>query len=403
MSKLQHQYHWQGINPKGIKCNGTLSADSKHNAIKTLKHKRIFILQVKKIRSKKLFFYSHYLTDKQRLDLTQALYWLIQTGIPLVDALILMSNSYKNAKIKQMLLTISTKLSEGNSFFSALSNHPKSFPLQYRKLIHAGEQAGCLESMLKHLINYQEQLNNLKSKITKALIYPISIVIITILMTIGLLTFVIPQFQHIYQSFNAKLPTLTLTLISISNKIIYHPTITLAFPMIILITLVTAVKKTRRGKNLFFKLLLTIPFFRQLIILTNVAKWSQTLATTLNSGIQLIDALHISNQAIANLYFQREMTTIEHQIMTGVSLKHATDSSTLLPTRVKQLIAIGENTDALLPIMQKIAMLYLQTMNDSLDRLSKLVEPVIMITVAMGISGIIIAMYLPIFRMGNII
>jgi len=269
-------------------------------------------------------------------------------------------------------------------------------------LIEAGEQSGCLTEMIQQLISYEEKITQLKSKILKSMIYPVSVIIIAILLFIGLVIFVIPHFQQMYQSFNAKLPFLTQQLINMSQHLMHHwllISLTIIFPAYVFYI----AYKNYLAFNIFIKrILIKLPLIKNIIINFNIVMWSQIFATTLTAGIPFIDALKISNSSITNALFKAEMISLEDNLISGVSLQESIQSLKILPLRAKQLIIIGENTDNLLPIINKLAALYHQILDDLLDHLSKLVEPVIMILLSIGVAGFIIAMYLPIFEMGNI-
>jgi len=400
-SKLIH-YYWEGVDQNGFKISGSAKLHSKKALIDQLQNKQIILLSVKKQQSKIILSSNKSFTQKQRLNFTQELFWLLKTGTQLTEALSLQAEACQNGVMRKILIDIKLQIDNGNSFSSALKIYRNEFSNQYINLIEAGEQSGCLTEMIQQLISYEEKITQLKSKILKSMIYPVSVIIIAILLFIGLVIFVIPHFQQMYQSFNAKLPFLTQQLINMSQHLMHHwllISLTIIFPAYVFYI----AYKNYLAFNIFIKrILIKLPLIKNIIINFNIVMWSQIFATTLTAGIPFIDALKISNSSITNALFKAEMISLEDNLISGVSLQESIQSLKILPLRAKQLIIIGENTDNLLPIINKLAALYHQILDDLLDHLSKLVEPVIMILLSIGVAGFIIAMYLPIFEMGNI-
>lgn len=397
------QFKWIGIDTSGIKVSGKLFADTKHDVYKTLENNHITILSVKKINAFFTFSITKKFTDKDILDFTQQLLVLLQAGVPLVNALTLIASTSSHVIYQNTVNAIKEKIISGASFSAALSDFSEYFNQTFCKMIAAGEQSEQLETVLFELVRNQENQIQIRGKILKALLYPISVIVIAIGITIGLLIFVIPQFRVIYDNFGAKLPTMTCDLIGISHTISQNGLLIVVTTSFVLILINTLFKKNDRYKNRFYDLIFKLPMFRSLMITAQIARWSQLLAMTLSSGISLIDALQITNQAISQPLLQKQLQQVRESVIAGKSLHTALNVCHFFPERAKTMIAIGENADALSVMMQKIALFYQHQLNETLDRLSKLLEPVIMITVATFVSGLIIAMYLPIFRMGNVI
>ena len=403
MTFNQPQFHWIGINANGNKISGKLFSTNKNTAVKKLIADNITMLSIKKTNPFYSLAHNKKFTPKHRLDFTQQLLLLIQAGIPLVDALSLIANTSSQNTYQNIIITIKEKIIKGENFSAALSYFSGYFDKTFCKMIAVGEQSGQLESVLIQLIENQENRIQMQSKINKALFYPISVCCIAIAITIGLLIFVIPQFRAIYENFGAELPAMTRHLISISHALTENGIVYLILTILFIFTIKLFLIKNHHLKNTLQFIIFKIPFVQSVMITQQIARWSQLLAMTLSSGIPLIDALQITNQAISQPLLQRQLQKVRDSVITGKSLHNALDHCCFFPERAKTMIAIGENADALSIMMKRVAIFYQHKLNETLDGLSKLLEPVIMITVASFVSGLIIAMYLPIFRMGSVI
>lgn len=397
------EFTWIGINKDGNKTSGKLLSETKITACNTLENNGITVLFIKKINPFFSFSLAKKLTQKDMLDFTQQLLLLLEAGIPLVNALTLIANTSSHCVYRNMLNVIIEKIISGVQFSNALSDFPAYFNKTYCKMIAAGEQSSQLETVLAALAKNQESRLTMRGKIIKALLYPVSVIFVALGVTIGLLVFVIPQFRALYDNFGAKLPLMTRYLITISHYLTQHGLWIILATFFFLISTHIVFRKSSHLNNIIFDFIFKIPIFRSVIITEQIARWSQLLAMTLSSGIPLIEALQITNRAISPPLLQKQLQQVREYVITGQSLHTALNVCRFFPERAKTMIAIGENADALSIMMQKMAIFYQHQLNETLDRLSKLLEPVIMMAVASLVSGLIIAMYLPIFRMGNII
>lgn len=394
-------YQWTGIDLSGKKTSGNINAKNRNHALLLLSEHAIAVLSIRKIQM--IFSHAKKTSPKDRLDFTQQLQLFLQAGIPLSDALSLIANTSSHHAISQIIAQIKEKIISGMRFSAALQSFPAVFDPTYCQLIAAGEESGELEKVLTQIIDNLEQALHFKNKIVKALFYPISILIIAIVITIGLLIFVIPQFSAIYSNFNAQLPSMTRVLIFASNIIMHHTIEIICTLVIFILCLYLFYKKCLERNITIQNYLFLIPPYRSFVMTKEIAHWSRLLSITLQSNIPLSDALTIAHHVISNLKIQQQMTTVMQQVNAGKSLYAALDFCPYFPIRAKYLISAGENADALNIMMTKISLIYTQKLDRVLDHLSKLLEPVIMIAVASVISGLIIAMYLPIFRMGSVI
>ncbi|OGT46830.1 MAG: hypothetical protein A3E82_05400 [Gammaproteobacteria bacterium RIFCSPHIGHO2_12_FULL_38_11] len=398
MSKRIMCYTWTGINIIGKKISGTINAANKTIAKEKLEKTNLTVLSLK-INNFTLSFTKKRFTPKNRFDFTQQLHLLLQASIPLADALELIANTADNMQIKTMSTSLKEKIISGISFSEALNTYSSIFEKAFCQMISAGEQSGKLEIVLAQLLENQEHVFKIKNNIAKALFYPSCILLIAFIISIGLLIFVIPQFSLIYNNFGAKLPIMTRCLISTSHYLCQQG----IYYLIIIFLIAVILKRTITEKNRMQQFVFKLPFYQSLLVTHEIAQWSQLIAMTLSAGISLIDALHIANQAITQSRLQAQMQQVRETVIIGKSLYAALDLCHFFPMRAKTMINIGENSDALPYMMEKISSFYQQQLNETLERLSKLLEPVIMLIVSGFVSGLIVAMYLPIFRMGSVI
>ena len=397
------EFTWCGINASGKKISGNLFAKNKQVAQERLSSEQISILSIQKKLQWMSLSGSTKFSHKQRLDFTQQLQLLLQSGIPLVDALSLTADNSPDKNTQTLITKIKEKILAGNPFSKALSEFPQFFDNTYCQMILIGEQSGQLEFVLSQLIENQEQHALMKNKIAKALFYPATVLCIAILISIGLLIFVIPQFSSIYQNFGAQLPTMTVTLIHVSNLITNHAIMILFYIALLALLIQFGFKKNKALKNNIQQILFRITPYRSLYMTKQIAQWSRLMGMMLPTGIPLIEALQIANHMIDQSHLQKQMQSVQKGIIDGESLHTALNHCSHFPKRAKHLISIGENADALDVMMKRISIIYQKKFETTLDHLSKLLEPVIMIAVASLISSLIIAMYLPIFRMGSVI
>lgn len=396
-------FSWTGIDTEGEKVSGEINAENKGAAKKILEENGLVLLTLIPIRKKFLLTSMRTLTKNEQIDFIQQILLLLQSGVSLADTLALMQTSSDNNIVRALCGKLREKITNGTSFSAALSNFPYYFDDVFCQMIAAGEETGRLEEVLSQLMNDQEQRLLIKRKISKILFYPITVLSIAIIIAIGLLLFVIPQFTSIYHNFNAQLPEMTRAMIHLSLILRHDSMLILIFFMMVIFLFrknkLLSIQLSSRINSIFFR----FPPIRALSMTKQVSRWSQLLSMTLFSGIALIDALSIANHAISQPTLKIQMNHVRESVIKGKSLRLSLDHCPHFPMRAKSMVAIGENSDALGEMLKKIAAIYQQQWDDSLDRLSKLLEPVIMIIVASFVSSLIVAMYLPIFKMGNAI
>ncbi len=394
---------WHGINHKGLRVSGQQQAPNVNTVkINLIKH-GITPLKIKRQTKHIISRRNQKISNKAIADFTSQLAMLLQTHIPLSEALQIIAEGYKPSALKTMVLSLKKQLESGNTFSNALQQFPKHFNTIYCGLTHAGEQSGTLTTLLSELADYQKRMLTLKNKVAKALFYPIIVLVIAVCITTGLLVFVVPQFQNVFANFGAKLPWFTQCVIKLSDLV-------QQYGLTMLVSLFAVVLSFRflLARSLSFKrnldvFLLKLPLIGNIIKTATLARLLRILATTTRSGIPLIDALTLANKSMTHYRYKQAMNNIISEVSAGTALNQAMNNSRLFPARAIQMIAIGEQSGSLDIMLEEIAKLYQTLLDNILDYLSKLLEPAIMMILAVLTGGLVIAMYLPIFKMGAVI
>src|SRR3990167_10319674 len=319
----QSAFTWIGIDAAGIKVSGKLFSETRNTVCAKLENSHITVLSIKKINPLFSLSMTKKFTVKERLDFTHQLRLLMQAGVPLTEALSLIANTASHPIYQNTVNRIKEKIIAGTCFSAALSQFPEYFDTTYCKMIAVGEQSGQLEMILEQLIENQENHQQIHGKITKALFYPISVTFIAMAITAGLLIFVIPQFRAIYDNFGAQLPMTTRLLIAMSDYLQKNGLFLIMFITPIILLTNYFFKKNDRLKNPLRHLIFKIPMVKSILITGQIARWSQLLSMSLSSGIPLIDALQITNQAISQTLLQTQLCKVRESVMTGKSFQSA--------------------------------------------------------------------------------
>jgi len=291
----------------------------------------------------------------------------------------------------------------GSSFSAALQKNPQQFDSLFCNLIYAGEQSGCLELMLENIAVYKERLESLKSKVKKALIYPVAVIAIALIITVILLLFVVPQFKAIFQSFGAPLPALTCAVIAISDFIFHYGWLLLLIAFTGFIGLLHYWKRSEKFRLAFDKAQLKIPIIGQILTKAAIARFARTLSITFAAGLPLADALLSVAGTTGNLLYQQATGKIQAEVATGQQLGRAMQLTQLFPTMTLQMVTIGEESGTLDKMLAKVADFYEAEVNNAVDSLSSLLEPMIMVILGVLIGSLVVALYLPIFKLGSVI
>ncbi|PUA29031.1 MAG: type II secretion system protein F [Cellvibrio sp. 79] len=328
---------------------------------------------------------------------------MMKAGVPLVQAFEIVADGLENPNLRKMVLQIKDSVAAGGGFANALREHPKYFDDLFCNLVDSGEQSGALETMLDRIATYKEKTEALKAKIKKALTYPIAVVIVAIVVTGILLVKVVPQFAETFSGFGADLPAFTLFVLHLSELAQAY----WLYILVIMIGSVFAVKELARRSPQFAymidKYILKLPIIGQIIYLSILARFARTLATTFAAGVPLIDALTSVAGAAGNKIYADAIIRVREDVSTGIQLNTALKARGIFPTLLIQMAAIGEESGALDAMLDKVAVYYEEAVDNMVDTLTSLLEPIIMSVLGVLVGGLLIAMYLPIFQLGAVV
>lgn len=396
-------YLWIGIHTSGKSVRGKILAQNSAVANVLLYKQGITVRYIYINRLACLSFNHRRITSKLITDLTQQLETLLNAGFPLTDALYTLQKGQTHKPLYDLLNTLQETIKAGHPFSLALKKYPHLFNPLFCNLIKLGEQSGELNSVLSLLLRHRQELDLLQKKIKKALAYPLTVLSISMLITASLLIFVVPQFESLFKSFHAELPPLTNTMITLSHHIRTHA-------LHIILGLLFSFYALRFGYqfDIRFRLYLDsyalmIPYVGGIIRKTAIARFSKTLAMSLNAGLTLTEALSAVSDITGNKAYQNSILKIKEHVLCGGSLHSAMEACHLFPSALSHMIAVGEEAGRLDPMLHQISEQYQRLLNDTVSSLEHILEPCLMVLLGTLIGGLIIAMYLPIFQLGTII
>ncbi|MFB3045051.1 MAG: type II secretion system F family protein [Acidiferrobacterales bacterium] len=391
-------FQWEGVDKKGKKIKGEMDAASVAFVNAMLRRQGISPVRVKK-RATALFSTKKKITPKDVSIFTRQLATMMAAGIPVAQAFDIVAKGHENPSMRALVTAIKQDIESGTSMTEAMSKHPLYFDELYCNLVQAGEAAGILDTILDKLAIYKEKIEALKSKIKSALFYPTAVIVVAFLITSILMIFVIPQFESLFKGFGADLPAFTKMVIDISDVFtewwwaIFGGIIgTVSF-------FSYSYKRSMKMQHTMDRLLLRAPIIGEIIRKATIARFTRTLATMFAAGVPLVEALDSVAGASGNrVYFEATMD-IKAEVTTGTQLQAAMAATELFPNMVVQMIAIGEESGELDTMLNKVADIYEGEVDDAVNGLSSLLEPIIMAFLGIVIGGLVVAMYLPIFKL----
>lgn len=398
------EYSYEGKGSKGQRVTGTIIAKSPGIAKALLKKQGITLTKLKT----NSFFKINKQNNKKikAEDITifiRQLATMLNAGLPLVQALQAIIEGLEKIALKTIIINVKDNVESGIAFSTALKRHPKEFDELLCNLVEAGELSGTLDQMLDRIALYKERNDYLKKKIKKAMYYPITVLIIAIIVTTILLIKVVPTFKDLFSGFGAELPAFTLLVLSISETLQEHG-LKILLAIIICLNLTIYSYKTKPNiRHLLQKFTLKIPILGPILRKAIIARFARTLSTTFAAGVPLTDALTAVAKASGNIIFFNAIIQIRENVSAGQQMKLAVQNSGLFPSMVIQMVAIGEESGALEEMLAKIATIFEQEVDTSVDGLTTLLEPIIMLILGVLVGGLVIAMYLPIFKLGTIL
>ncbi|WP_018692080.1 type II secretion system F family protein [Algicola sagamiensis] len=401
--KIPDTYTWVGVNRKGKKIEGEMQGGSILEIKGLLRKQGITPSKVKK-KPKPLFGESKgKITGKDMATLSRQIATMLLAGVSLIQAIEMLAKSAPTPAMKSLLQDIYAQVASGRNMSEAIREHPDHFDELYCDLVASGEQSGALDIVFDRIATYKEKSEALKSKIKKALFYPIAVLFIAMAVTVIMLVFVIPQFEEIYQSFDAELPGFTQMVINISHGLRDNAAIWVVSIAAIVIGFKMAHKNSEKFRYKVDEMSLKIPAIGAILDKAAVARFSRTLSTTFAAGVPLVEALESAAGASGNLTYKEAILSVSADVQTGSPLAISMASTAKFPDMVLQMVGVGEESGALDDMLAKVASIYEQEVDDAVDGLASIIEPMMMTFIAVLMGGLIIAMYLPVFKLGEIV
>ena len=388
---------WEGKDKAGKIVRGEMRAQGEALVNATLRRQGILVTKVKRQRVGR----GGKVKEKDLALFTRQLATMMKAGVPLLQAFDIVGKGASNPAVARLLLDIKTEVETGSSLAAAFRKYPLYFDNLYCNLVQAGEQAGILETLLDRLATYKEKILAIKSKIKSALFYPVAIIAVAFIITAIIMIFVIPAFKSVFSSFGADLPGPTLFVMAISDYFVQYWWLIFGVLGGTIYGFLEAWKRSLSVQIFMDRLALRLPIFGEVIRKSTIARWTRTLATMFAAGVPLVEALDSVGGAAGNYVYLVATKQIQAEVSGGTSLTVSMQNANVFPSMVIQMCSIGEETGALDSMLGKVADFYEAEVDDAVEALSSLMEPLIMVVLGTLIGGMVVAMYLPIFKLGG--
>lgn len=392
-------FEWEGKDRNGKTVRGELRAVGENQAQATLRRQGILIQKIKKRKMAS----AKRIKPKDIALFTRQLATMMKAGVPLLQSFDIVGRGNPNPSVSKLLNDIRTDVETGTSLSAAFRKHPMYFNALYCNLVEAGEAAGILEDLLDRLATYMEKTEGIKSKVRSALMYPTAVVVVAFIVIAVIMIFVIPAFKEVFSSFGADLPAPTLAVIAMSEFFVAYWWLIFGGIGGGLYFFMQAWKRNEKVQRFMDKLLLKVPVFGVLVEKSVVARWTRTLSTMFAAGVPLVDALDSVGGASGNTLYADATAKIQQEVSTGTSLTMAMTNAQIFPSMVLQMCAIGEESGSIDHMLGKAADFYEAEVDDMVAGLSSLMEPIIIVFLGTIIGGIVVSMYLPIFKLGQVV
>ena len=396
-----YEYAWTGTDRRGKKIKGKMRAandavvraDLRRQGVNPVKVQKLITFNIGKPK----------ITTGDIAVFSRQLATMMKSGVPLVQALDIVGKGHNNPAMQELVLSIKADIEGGTSLTNALRKHPLYFDDLFCNLVEAGEQAGVLETLLDRIATYKEKTESIKKKIKKALIYPAAVLSVGILVTAIILIFVVPVFEELFQSFGAELPAFTQLVVDMSRYIRDNWVFIILGIAAVTIILANVWKRSPKFRETIDRLMLKSPVFGSIMHKSALARFARTTSTMFAAGVPMVEALDSVAGATGSVVYGNAVREMREDIATGQSLRLAMEQQQLFPHMVKQMVAIGEESGSLDDMLSKVADFYEEEVDNAVDALSSLMEPMIMVILGTLVGGLVIAMYLPIFKLGTAI
>jgi len=399
LASTMEAYVWEGTDKRGVKMKGEVMAKNA-NLLKAELRKQGINPTVVKPKPKPLFGAAGSAVSAQDIAIfSRQIATMMKSGVPMVQSFEIIGGGQKNPRMKELLDGVRFEIEGGSSLSEAISKYPVQFDELYRNLVRAGESAGVLDTVLDTIASYKENIETLKGKIKKALFYPAIVFAVAIGVSAVLLIFVVPQFQNVFKSFGADLPPFTLLIVGASNFLIAWWWLVLFIIAGVITGLVMLKNRSLAFAHFIDTMILKLPVIGQIMHNSAVARFARTLAVTFKAGVPLVEALETVAGACGNVVYEKAVYRIREDVSVGYPVNVAMRQVNLFPHMVIQMTAIGEEAGALDTMLYKVAEFYEQEVNNAVDTLSSLIEPLVMIVIGGIVGCMVIGMYLPIFKL----
>jgi type IV pilus assembly protein PilC len=393
-------FQWEGMDKKGQKIKGRTLAQSEQALRVELRRQGVAPTRIKKqtgqvgggkVNSGDIAVFSRQLAT------------MLAAGIPLVQAFEIVGAGHDKQSVQKLVLDIKADIEGGTSLHEALAKHPLYFDDLFVNLVEAGEQAGALDTMLEKIATYKEKTEAIKKKVKKALFYPAAVLVVAVIVTIILLIFVIPQFEDLFKGFGADLPAFTQAVINLSKAVQKYGILMAAFVGAGVFAFIYTKKRSRKMREFLDRAMLKFPVIGPILNKAAIARYARTLSTMFQAGVPLVEALESVAGACGNIVFEDAVLKMRDEVATGQRLQRAMENTGIFPNMVVQMIAVGEESGSLDTMSGKVASFYEEDVDNAVDSMSSLLEPLIMAILGVLVGSLVIAMYLPIFKLGSVV
>ncbi|MDH4073111.1 MAG: type II secretion system F family protein, partial [Gammaproteobacteria bacterium] len=392
---------WEGKDKKGNRVRGRVLARSENDVRAELRRQAIVPVKIRKQTT--LFRSGGKITPGDIAIFSRQLATMLASGIPLVQAFEIVGVGHDKPAMQKLILDIKMNIEGGSSLHESLAKHPLYFDDLFVNLVEAGEQAGALETLLEKIATYKEKTEAIKKKIKKALTYPAAVLVVAVVVTIILLIFVIPSFEDLFRGFGADLPAFTRMVIDLSEFVRNRGWVLAALAGGAVYAFLYFHKRSRAMRHFLDRTALKMPIIGPILQKASIARYARTLSTMFAAGVPLVEALDSVAGATGNIVYEQGVLRMKDEVSTGQRLQQAMENTDLFPNMVIQMIAVGEESGSLDEMSAKVADFYEEDVDNAVDNLSSLLEPMIMAILGVLVGGLVVAMYLPIFKMGSVI
>jgi type IV pilus assembly protein PilC len=395
----EYTFVWEGLDRSNRQVRGEMKAATETVVTTSLRRQGIRVTKLKR----QTFRGGKKITDKDMTFFTRQLATMLRSGVPLLQCFDIVARGHGNARFSRLMLDIKNRIETGSSMSQAFRAHPAQFDDLYCNLVAAGEASGTIDAILERLATYKEKILALKAKIKSAMFYPISVIVVAIVVVWVIMVFVVPAFKEVFTSFGADLPAPTLIVMAISDFFVSYWYVMFAIVAGTIFGFVTLFKRSPAFRFAFDRAVLRLPVVGDILRKATIARWTRTLSTMFAAGVPLVESLDAVAGASGNALYSSGTRKIQNDVSTGTSLTNAMTATNLFPTMVLQMTQIGEESGSLDGMLGKIADFYEREVDDAVSALTSLLEPIIIVFLGVVIGGMVIAMYLPIFKMGQVV